>query len=190
MQGAFIIEVSKRIKKKRTEKQLTLQELADKSGVTKGLISQIENGRTIPSLPVLFNIIQSLEIGVSDFFTKLNLSEPMVVVQRKEDYESFEKENTTGFIYKRVFTRNLKESTVDFVLLEIQPEAQRQVVSTEAFEYKYILKGEIEYLINGQIYNLKEGDSLFFDGRLPHVPKNRTTENCTMLILYFFDYKN
>ncbi|WP_295712747.1 cupin domain-containing protein [Mucilaginibacter sp.] len=60
-------------------------------------------------------------------------------------------------------------------------------MSTEAFEYKYILKGEIDYLINGQVYNLKEGDSLFFDGRLPHVPKNSTTENCVMLIVYFFE---
>lgn len=187
MQGAFTMEVSKRIKKQRLERGLTLQELANKSGVTKGLISQIENGRTIPSLPVLFNIIQSLEIGVSDFFVKLNLSEPTIIVQQKENYESFEKESAKGFSYKRMLTRSLIASTVDFVLLEVQPEAQREEVHTEAFEYKYILKGEIDYLINDQIYNLKEGDSLFFDGRLPHVPKNSSKESCLMLIVYFFD---
>ena len=64
MEGAFLLEISKRIKNKRIEKRLTLQELADKSGVSKGLISQIENGRSIPSLPVMFSIIQSLEIAV------------------------------------------------------------------------------------------------------------------------------
>ncbi|MBX9449041.1 MAG: helix-turn-helix domain-containing protein [Taibaiella sp.] len=89
MEGAFLLEISKRIKNKRIEKRLTLQELADKSGVSKGLISQIENGRSIPSLPVMFSIIQSLEIAVSEFFKDLNLIEPTIIVQSGTDYEAF-----------------------------------------------------------------------------------------------------
>jgi quercetin dioxygenase-like cupin family protein len=62
-------------------------------------------------------------------------------------------------------------------------------VYTEAFEYKYILSGKVDYLINGELYNLEAGDSLFFDGRLPHVPKNNHQESCLMLIVYFFNQK-
>ena len=189
LQGAFVMEVSKRIKLKRIEKRLTLQELADKSGVSKGLISQIENGRSIPSLPVMFSIIQSLDTGLSDFFVGLELDEPTVIVERADDYISFEKENATGFYYKRMMTRTLGASTVDLVLLDLHPGSHREEVCTEAFEYKYILNGEVEYLINGETYTLKKGDSLFFDGRLSHVPKNNTKEICTMLIVYFFDQK-
>lgn len=189
MQGAFVIEVSKRIKLKRIEKRFTLQELADKSGVSKGLISQIENGRSIPSLPVMFSIIQSLDTGLSDFFVGLELDEPMVIIERAAEYDSFEKENATGFYYKRMLTRTLSASTVDFVLLDLHPNSHREEVSTDAFEYKYILSGEVDYLINGETYTLKKGDSLFFDGRLSHVPKNNTNEICSMLIVYFFDQK-
>lgn len=189
MEGAFLLEVSRRIKQFRLEKRLTLQELADKSGVSKGLISQIENGRSIPSLPVMFSIIQSLEIAVSSFFKDLDLLEPMVWVQRKCNYESFVKEDAHGFQYQRMLTRNLPASTIDFVLLDLAPGAHREEVCTEAFEYKYILTGSVEYLINGQTYSLSEGDSLFFDGRLPHVPKNKQQENCKMLIVYFFNQK-
>lgn len=189
MEGAFLLEVSRRIKQQRMEKRLTLQELADKSGVSKGLISQIENGRSIPSLPVMFSIIQSLEIEVSEFFKDLSLLEPTILIQKKADYERFEKEHAKGFSYQRMLTKNMSASTVDFVLLELAPDAHREEVSTEAYEYKYILKGEVEYLINGQTYTLEEGDSLFFDGRLPHVPKNRKKQPCTMLIIYFFDQK-
>jgi len=189
MEGSFLLEVSRRIKKQRIEKRLTLQELADKSGVSKGLISQIENGRSIPSLPVMFSIIQSLAIEVSEFFKDLNLLAPAVFVQRKEQYEHFEKEDAKGFSYQRMMIRNLPASTIDFVLLDLAPGAHREEVCTEAFEYKYILKGKVEYLINGESFELEEGDSLFFDGRLPHVPKNKSDERCSMLIVYFFDQK-
>lgn len=186
MEGAFLLEISKRIKNKRIEKRLTLQELADKSGVSKGLISQIENGRSIPSLPVMFSIIQSLEIAVSEFFKDLNLIEPTIIVQSGTDYEAFKKEDARGFHYKRMLTRSIPACTVDFVILDLEPGAYREEVSTDAFEYKYILKGEVAYRINGDTYLLREGDSLFFDGRLPHVPKNHSDETVSMLIIYFF----
>jgi transcriptional regulator with XRE-family HTH domain len=84
MEGFFILEVGRRIKQKRLDKRMTLQELADKSGVSKGLVSQVENGRTIPSLPVMLGIIQSLEIEVSAFFEGLSLLEPTILVNRKK----------------------------------------------------------------------------------------------------------
>ena len=189
MRGASLLEVSRRIKEHRIEKRLTLQELADRSDVSKGLISQIENGRTIPSLPVLFSIIQSLEMEISDFFEDLSILEPTIIVQKKEEYEPFKKEDTQGFLYERILTRNLPASTIDIVVLNLMPDSHREPVTTEAFEYKYILSGEVEYLINGDTFHLKEGDSLFFDGRLSHVPNNKTDKPCVMLIVYFFNQK-
>lgn len=189
MEGAFLLEVSRRIKEFRLEKRLTVQELANRSEVSKGLISQIENGRSIPSLPVLFDIIQSLEISISNFFDGLNMATPNIIVQRKKDYESFTKEDAKGFLYRRILVKNMPASTVDFVILELNKNSKREEVSTEAFEYKYIIQGECEYLINGDKYQLKEGDSLFFDGRLLHVPRNTGPEKCIMLIVYFFNQK-
>ncbi|WP_255157864.1 helix-turn-helix transcriptional regulator [Siphonobacter sp. BAB-5385] len=155
MEGAFLVEVSRRIKERRTSQRLTVQELADRAGVSKGLISQIENGRSIPSLPVLFQIIQSLNSEVGDFFENLKLSEPVVLVQKKDSFEAFEKEDAHGFQYQRILTRSMAASTVDVVLLELAPHSQREEVRTEAFELKYILKGQVDYLINGQSYPWK-----------------------------------
>jgi transcriptional regulator with XRE-family HTH domain len=186
MKGAFLLEVSKRIKYNRKKKHYTLQELASRANVSKGLISQIENGRTIPSLSVLFNIIQSLDMDVGDFFNDIQTLEPTIIIQRKEDYEEFVKEDIKGYSYKRILTKNLPASTVDLVLLDISPGTYRQKVKTDAYEYKYILKGEVNYMINGSYYHLKEGDSLFFDGRLPHVPENTGDSPCSMLVVYFF----
>ena len=55
MQEDIIIQISKRLKDIRKEKDITLQQLADATGVSKGMLSQVENSRTIPSLTVLPN---------------------------------------------------------------------------------------------------------------------------------------
>jgi len=166
---------------------MTLQELADKSGVSKGLVSQIENGRTIPSLPVMLGIIQSLEVEVSEFFQGLSLLEPTILVNRKKDYLPFEKEEAKGFNYKRMMTRNLPSSTIDFALLELDADSYREEVTTDAYEFVFMVQGETDYHVNGQIIRLEQGDSIFFDGRLPHVPKNTSSGECMLMVIYFFD---
>ncbi|WP_281633405.1 helix-turn-helix domain-containing protein [Flavobacterium luteolum] len=187
MEGVVILEISKRIKQYRTEKGFTLQELADLSGVTKGMISQIENGRSIPSLTVLLSIVTALQINLSEFFKDISQEEELVIIKRKDAYDQFQKEGSSGFLYERFLTRTIKNSTVDIVFLTLEPNSYRDQVTTDAYEYKYILSGEVDYLIANETYTLKEGDSLFFDGRLKHVPLNKSSKPCKMLIVYFFD---
>ncbi len=72
MQEDIIIQISNKIKEKRKAKGITVQELADKADVSKGLISQIENNRTVPSLLVLVNIIRALNLDMNEFFNDIN----------------------------------------------------------------------------------------------------------------------
>src|SRR6195952_2816670 len=102
MEDDILIQISNRIKDRRREKNITVQELAQRANVSKGLISQIENSRTIPSLMVLIEIIKALEIDLNKFF-KDSRSKPAdlpVLVKRKSDYEHFEKEHAIGFHYQ------------------------------------------------------------------------------------------
>jgi uncharacterized cupin superfamily protein len=64
------------------------------------------------------------------------------------------------------------------------------VVHTDAYEYKYVIKGKVAYLIDGQEYILEEGDSLFFDGRLGHSPSNIGKTEALLLVMYYFTTKN
>ncbi|MFW0718169.1 helix-turn-helix domain-containing protein [Pedobacter sp. N23S346] len=189
MEDDVLIQISNRIKDRRREKNITVQELAIRANVSKGLISQIENSRTVPSLIVLIDIIKSLEIDLNVFFKdiKYNGRNFPLLIRRKEDYEHFEKEDAAGFSYQRIFTQSIKKSTVDVVILELEPDAQRPQIQTEAFEYKYILSGTVDYHFGEDIYQLKQGDSMLFDGRMPHTPKNSGKEKASMLVIYFFE---
>ena len=72
MQEDVLIQISNKIKESRKTQKKTVQELATKARVSKGLISQIENNRTVPSLPVLMNIVLALNIDLKDFFEDIS----------------------------------------------------------------------------------------------------------------------
>ncbi|RAJ10500.1 XRE family transcriptional regulator [Chitinophaga skermanii] len=189
MQEDIIIQISNKIKEKRKSKGITVQELADKADVSKGLISQIENNRTVPSLLVLVNIIRALNLDMNEFFNDINYKNQSakVIVKKKDSYQPFEKENAKGFQYRRVLTRNMKNNPIDIVILELKKGARRsQLVKTDAYEYKYIIKGTVEYQIQNDVYHLETGDSIFFDGRLGHKPTNTGDDDALILVVYFF----
>jgi transcriptional regulator with XRE-family HTH domain len=189
MQEDILIQISNKIKGARKGKHATVQELATKAHVSKGLISQVENNRTIPSLPVLLAIIRALNLDLNDFFKDIIpiAKAPKVIIKERGEYQKFEKENARGFTYKRILTKDIKNLPVDIVLLELKRGARRAaMVHTEAYEFKYIIKGSVQYLIDGKKYRLEEGSSLFFDGRLGHTLSNAGKSEAQILVVYFF----
>jgi transcriptional regulator with XRE-family HTH domain len=184
----YLIGIGKRIKEIRKAGNNTISDVATKAGVTAGLISRVENGRTIPSLPVLLKIIDSLDIEVTEFFGGMPQSESSkFIVTRKSENSTVEKEDeAVGFHYTHIFGKQLNSVGFETVLLEVQPNSQRDKVVTDAYEYKYMLSGECIYQIDDTEVTLYEGDAIFFDGRIPHVPINRSKKSAKMLVVYFF----
>lgn len=189
MQEDLILLIGEKLKSKRTQKNITLEELANRAGVTKGLISQIENNRTVPSLPVLFNLIHSLGEDLKSFFEDMHehFTNGHVLIVRKGEEKLFEKEPVKGFSYKRILTKSIVAQAIDIALLELKKGAGRkQMIQTDAFECKHILKGSIEYQIEKEKFILNTGDTLFFDGRAKHRLRNIGTSEATILVAYLF----
>ncbi|WP_411812497.1 helix-turn-helix domain-containing protein [Chryseobacterium scophthalmum] len=188
----FIIGIGKRIKDIRKENNLTINELANKANVSNGLISRIENGRTIPSLPVLLDLIQSLDIDASYFFEGVeNRNSAKYLYIPKENQQVIEKEiEAQGFKYMHIFSKSLNSLGFEAVLLTLEPNSKREKVITDAWEFKYILKGTVKYLIDQEEVILSEGDALYFNGRFPHVPVSISDESCIMLVLYLYSERD
>lgn len=189
MHEELILLLGDKIRSKRTQKNITLEQLANKAGVSKGLISQIENNRTVPSLPVLFNIIHSLDEDLKTFFEDMHDSfgNGHILIVRKGQEKIFAKEPVRGFSYKRILTRTLASQATDVVLLELKKNAaRRQMIRTDAFECKYVLKGSVEYQVEKETFILHEGDTLFFDGRAKHRLKNVGRTEALILVIYLF----
>lgn len=184
----YLVGIGKRIKAIRKNNQNTISDIAMKAGVTSGLISRIENGRTIPSLPVFLKIVDALNIELRDFFDGMpHTNGANFLVARKDESTLIEKEDEAiGFTYNYLFGKSLNSVGFQSVLLEVQPGSKRGKVTTDAFEFKYVLSGECHYIIDDHEVILYEGDSIFFDGRIPHVPVNKGKVTSKMLVIYFF----
>jgi transcriptional regulator with XRE-family HTH domain len=185
MTGQILIRIGKKIREIRQRKQLKLHELAEEAQISKGLLSKIENGRTIPSLPVLLSIIQTLKVEMSEFFEGIDLqSNGNYIHKKKADYTPVEKEEATGFLYRLILSQNILNMAFEAVILELQPGSKREKVVTDGYEFKYVLKGEVAYHLGEEIVYMQQGDSIFFNGKIPHVPVNTSQEPVSMLVVY------
>jgi transcriptional regulator with XRE-family HTH domain len=189
MQEDILLQISNKLKDVRKQKGVTLQHIADNAGVTKSLVSQIENSRTIPSLPVMLGLIRALDIDLNVFFKDIISSGAgeSVMIRKKEDYQSFTKEDAKGFFYQRIFSKQFKDTHIDVVLLRLTKDARRASVKTNAFEFKYVLQGTVEYTIGKNKYILNQGDSMFFDANEQHNPKCIEGDEALLLVIYFFN---
>jgi len=186
MQADQLNYIGKRIKEIRLSKDLKLTEVATTAGVSKGLLSRVENGRTIPSLPVMFGIISALKESPATFFENINYNtnQPFYLLIKKENYTPILKEDSVGYHYFNIISQSFKDITFNAVLLSLEPDAKRDLVTTDGMEYIYLIDGEIEYRLNDILITMEQGDSLFFEGRVPHLKMNKTNKTAQILVIY------
>jgi transcriptional regulator with XRE-family HTH domain len=181
-----VSRIAQKIKATRHSKGLTMQELCNKAMISKGLLSKIENSRTIPSLPVLVNLIRSLELSLKEFFEDMVLLNGKdFVLIRKNDYTPMTKEGRPGFHYLHVLSQNIPGCTLEVALLTVEPGATGRPTTTDGYEYKYMLSGSCQYQIGEELISLENGDSIYFDASKPHLPINNSRSEALMLVVYF-----
>jgi len=181
-----IARIAQKIKTVRHSRNLTIQQLAEKMKVSKGLLSKIENSRTVPSLPVFISMIQSLDISLKEFFEDMILINGKdYLLIKKDQYILEEREGRTGFQYLHILSQNISTSNVEAVLLTLEPGAKGRPTTTDGYEFKYLISGSCEYMIGNDVVAMEEGDSIYFDASVPHLPMNKTRRKATMLVIYF-----
>ena len=175
-----------KIRDMRISKNWSLTDLAHRSGISIAILSKIENGRMFPTFPRLIQILKTLDVDLNAFFEDVNetVDFPGYIVIKKEDYKKTEKEDSTGFNYQNIINRNINDVSMEISLLTLSKQAKRDPVITEGFEFIYLVKGTIDFKLDYEIIRLDEGDSIYFDGRIPHVPMNRSDNESVLFLIY------
>ena len=178
--------IAKKIKEIRLRQGVTLSDLSKRTILSKGLLSKIENGRTIPSLPVFMNLAKALNTNPKDFFEESLLPGGKNYLHLKKGrYESVNKEERHGFDYRFIFSQMLTSCRMQIYLLTLKPKSEKKTTVTDGFEFKYVLHGRCDYHISDEVLKLEQGDALYFDASKPHMPVNNSKGDVVMLVLYF-----
>jgi len=173
------------IRQARRKRELTLSDIARHTGLSKGLLSKIENFRTLPSLPVLAAIARSLNLKLENLVQGIGVE---AITSGKfvgvADRLPFKREKSRGFHYAALIACALGSIGFESVVLTLEPGAKRKPVSTDGHEFVFVLKGEIMFRVGSEAIKLSAGDAFYFDGHLPHTPRNPTTSTAELLVIY------
>lgn len=166
------LRLGRKIKDLRQEKRLTLQELADLTGLSKPLLSQIENDLVIPPLATLLKIAKGLKVGIHFFFEEPEDRRKLVLVRAGEQMGSRRRpkgDAAEGYLYRSLApglrNKHMEPFLVEFELREWD---DGYFYSHDGEEFIFILEGELEFHFGKELYLLRAGDSIYYDSSEQH----------------------
>lgn len=166
------MEIGKKIRELRIGKNLTQEELADRSELSKGFISQLERDLTSPSIATLIDILQCLGTNLKDFFSEESDEQ---VVFHEEDF--FEKEDTQLHNTIEWIIPNAQKNMMEPIRLTLEPGGSTyRDVPHEGEEFGYVLQGSIKIHVGNKVFTAKKGESFYFTPHSEHyITAGKTT---------------
>ena len=174
-----VMNLGKRIEELRRRRGLTTGELATRAQVTSGFISQLEHGKTSPSLETLKRIAAALEVQLTYLLLEEDDFRPRVVHKRERHVIQLGDSGLRASILSPLPQRHL-----ELVLLDLPPGkvSWAKSRSHEGRECHLVLKGTIRAYYGDETYILQEGDSILWDGMVPHRMENVGDTDAQLLI--------
>lgn len=172
-----------KIREIRTEKGVTLKEIATSTNLSVSLISMIERGAANPSIGSLIAISDSLQIPASELFGdgSIDAFEP---VTRKDEQVIV---HVNKGVYRRILIMDEK-SSLQMAENTYEPGTTSSITATRhrGKEFGVILEGHLQIEIGGKLYDLESGDSVIFDSQYPHHFINKSKKNCKTIWVNIF----
>jgi transcriptional regulator with XRE-family HTH domain len=160
--------IGEKLKAERTDRKMTLQDLAKLTGVTRSMLSQIENNKTLPSLTTLQLVSRALNVPMGAFFE--SVERPGSPILKKKDRRRLQTRNGVTFYS---LTPNMRSHRIE-VLYNVYESGGTTgpAYSHPGEECGIVLKGRVEVEYNGNEHFLEEGDTIYLDSSKPHRIRN------------------
>jgi transcriptional regulator with XRE-family HTH domain len=164
--------LGKVVRENRTNQGLTIAELAEQSGLSRGMVSKIENGQVSTSLESLVSIARALGISVSTLFNNFEGQQGHAQhVKSGTGMEVVRRGTTKGHTYHLLAYDQGPVKLFEPFLITMDDEAEVfPTFEHPGTEFIYMLQGKMEYRHGNRSYLLQPGDSFTFRGSVPHGP--------------------
>ena len=171
------MDIGKRIRQLRIQNDLTLEELASRTELTKGFLSQLERNLSSPSIQTLEDITEALGTTMAKFFADDTAEQ---IVFTPED--AFVDERETCTVHWIV--PNSQKNEMEPILVELPPGGKSDVIDPHhGEEFGYVLNGRITLMRDGNKkgYVVKKGENFYISGREAHWLENNGGHAATVL---------
>ena len=187
--------VGSKIKGIRETKNLSIEEIAESSGLSAEQITSIENGQNLPSLGPLIKIARALGVRLGTFMDDNDALGP--VITRAEDRErdsSISFSNGATDARKHMEYHPLAQQKagrhMEPFIIDINPTENLEYTLSahEGEEFIYVMEGEIELVYGKEKYSLKEGDSIYYDSIVKHHLHGAEGKSAKILALIYIPF--
>lgn len=173
-------DIGPKINQLRTEKNMTLKDLAEKCDLSIAFISQIERGLASPAIISLNAIAEALDVDLSYFFSmpKKELS----IITRSYEQKPFMVKNS-NYIYSEL-SEHFEGRSIDVLLITILPGKEEDYPAANIHageEFVYVLEGIVTLVYDDKKYELYPGDCAHYSPGLPHTWQNSTNKSVKLL---------
>jgi transcriptional regulator with XRE-family HTH domain len=165
--GAIETDIGRRIRRLRQRCGLSLEGVAGKAGISRSLVSKIENGRVSSPIATLANVAAALHTTVGHLIAASS-DQPCVIVRRDERKPTSGLGTAFGYGYEALGHKRLEKRMEPFLVTYPPglPKAPRFSHRGEAF--LFVLRGRVEFHHDNERHLLGPGDSAYFENQLPH----------------------
>ncbi|MEW5913242.1 MAG: XRE family transcriptional regulator [Thermodesulfobacteriota bacterium] len=168
-------EIGKNIRRIRKAKGFTLEGLAQKTGISKGYLSKLENSRKAPPVSTLLNIAKGLRVNIAELFGEDQAGTSASLVKKGERQLMARDGSVFGYAYETL-AHKFPHKHMEPYLLTIPAKVKHQpFFQHKGEEMLLVLEGTMRFEIGGQEYIVEEGDCIYIDADVPH---RGVTLNC------------
>ncbi len=177
-------EVGRRIKARRLGRGITLQDLAKRTGFTRGYLSKVENSTKAPPVSTLIILAKALNVMITEFFAEPLDKSPICLV-KKNDRRSITRDGSGfGYGYQTLAHRFHNKHMEPYILnLPMKPK-RNALFQHKGEEMLFVLEGTMKFLYGDKDFTVEEGDCIYFDANVPHygISQGDDEVKCLMVI--------
>lgn len=164
-------ELGAKLRQLRLRKKIALADLAKHTGLSPSMLSQLENGKMIPTLPTLARIAMVFDVGMDHFFGGQKAQKQFSIVRAKERMKFPERADVpTPAYFFECLAFPSQGKGMQAYLAEFPRSTEKDPAEHfhEGSEFLYVVEGTLVVRFEGRDYELKTGDALYMDASEPH----------------------
>ncbi len=182
-EGLANYQIGDKIRALRTTKSLGLAQMGDHTGLSASMLSKIERGQIVPTLPTLMRIALVFGVGLNHFFDESD-APILEVVRAKDRLKLPDTKDRMPSYYFESLDYPINDRPIDSYLSEFIPRTPfSEPHEHDGVELIYVITGAVEIQIHDKVHRLDAKDSMYFDARHPHSYKCGSEDRATAVVV-------
>jgi transcriptional regulator with XRE-family HTH domain len=177
-------QIARRIHQLRSDRGMTLKQLSELTGLSKGLLSKIENCVVSPPIGTLSKLANALEVPIGEFFDLDGLDPGAVYFPKTKRKVILGRRSSLNYEYQLLVHGRRRRDMQPMLVMIDGKDYKFGLQEHPGEQFIFVLDGSMDYVIGDKTYSLTPEDCLYHDARLPHGPKLSKNEKVRYLVVH------